>query len=144
MSDADFFKALTVGPDTGVANLVKVSGAPLDQLLGGRALSMYADHYPGLTGASADIQFPSWNLRDIFKWYDGTDKVITTAMAFPLIPRPLTFGTPATTSPVMLPGGGAIWYEISGTQTKPQLVRLEGTPGGTMSPSIRLAIARLQ
>jgi hypothetical protein len=41
-------------------------------------------------------------------------------------------------------GGGILWYELSGTQTVGQLLRLETNGGGLPSSSLRLAITRVQ
>ena len=104
---------------------------------------MFADQYPGLSGASVDIAFPTWNLRDIYTWFNGSS-ASSTALPYPLVPTQLTFGGMITTPVVALPGGSTLWYELSGTQLAPQLVRLEGSAGATLGTTIRLAIARLQ
>jgi hypothetical protein len=44
----------------------------------------------------------------------------------------------------VLYGGGAEWFEFSGTQTGPQLIRLEGSGGTTLPKYVRIAIARLE
>ena len=41
-------------------------------------------------------------------------------------------------------GGGVLWYQISGTQTLPQLLRLQANGGGALGSTVRLAITRVQ
>jgi len=139
-----FVESLTVAPDTGVRNLeLRSGGVTIGQLLGGRALSMYADHYPGLASANADIAFPTWDLRNIYTWFNGSS-ASPTALPYPLVPTPLTFGSVTSTPVVALLGGSSTWYELSGTQMAPQLLRLEGSGGAALPSTLRLAIARLQ
>jgi hypothetical protein len=142
-TDADFFSMVTKSASTGVANLTAAAGIPIDQLLGGRALSMYADDFPALTTTTPAITFPSWNLRDIFGGMNR-DVGAQFPQPFPLIPTPLTFGAAAAPAPAVLAGGTTAWYELTGTQNTPQLLRLQGSGGASLPPDLRLAIARLK
>jgi hypothetical protein len=104
---------------------------------------MYADHYPGLVNSNADIAFPTWNLRDIYSSLNGSVWAAP-PQPFPLVPTALTFGSPMTAPIATLAGGASVWYELSGTQTAPQLLRLEGLAGSALPAGLRLSIARLQ
>lgn len=142
-SDAAFLGALTQATTSGVANLTGRAGVSIDQLLGGWALSLYADDYPGLAAPSPDIQMPTWNFRDIYAGLN-TDFPATYTLAYPLVPQARSFGSFSPVAVATLRGGGVLWYEISGTQTAPQLLRLQSSTGGTPSTDLRIAVARLQ
>lgn len=144
-SDAAFFSALTESSDVGVTNLTNRVGVPIDQLLGGWSLSLAADDHPLLAGpASPDIQMPTWNFRNIYAGLH-TDLPASYTTPYPLVPTALPFG--AFTAPgatTTLRGGGVRWFEFSGTQTAPQLIKLQGSGGGTIPSTLRLAVTRIQ
>ena len=142
-SDAAFLTALTQSGELGLANLAGAAGVSPEQLLGGWALALYADDYPGLDGASADLRFPTWNLPSIYAGLKA-DFPRTYTRAAHLPAEPLAFGAFAAVSAPGIAGGGIQYFELSGTQTAPQLIRLEGTSGGAPPGTLRLAIARLQ
>jgi hypothetical protein len=142
-SDADFLAALVSGPATGAENLAARAGVSIEQLLGGWALALYADDYPGLTGAGRDIQMPTWNFRDI---YAGLHADYRNAFPAPFLitPHPLTFGAVGTVDVPVVVGGGVAYFELSGEHARAQLLRLRGPDGGALPPTLRLAIARLR
>jgi len=142
-SDAAFLTALTNSTTSGVTNLTGRAGVSIDQLLGGWALSFYADDYPGLAAPSPDIQMPTWNFRSIYAGLNA-DFPGTYSLVYPLVPQQRTFGSFAPVAVTTLRGGGVLWYEFSGTQTAPQLLRLQSDVGGTPSTNLRIAVARLQ
>jgi hypothetical protein len=142
-SDAAFLTALTNSTTSSVTNLTARAGVSIDQLLGGWALSFYADDYPGLGAPSPDIQMPTWNFRSIYAGLN-TDFPATYTLTYPLVPQARSFGTFAPVAVATLRGGGVLWYEISGTQTAPQLLRLEASGGGAPSSTLRIAVTRLQ
>jgi hypothetical protein len=143
-SDAAFLGGLTQSTTSGTTNLSARAGVSIDQLLGGWALALAADDHPLLAGpASPDIQFPTWNLRSIYAGLNTDPNASGFTLAYPLVPTQLTFGSFTPAAIITLRGGGALWYEISGTQTAPQLLRLQ-TNGGLPSSSLRLAVTRIQ
>jgi hypothetical protein len=142
-SDAAFLTALTNSTTTGITNLAARAGVSIDQLHGGWGLTLYADDYPGLAAPSADIQFPTWNNRNIYAGLN-TDFPASFTLAFPLVPTPLSFGSVAPLVSLTMRGGGTRYYEFSGTHSAAQLLRLEASGGGTASSSLRVAVARLQ
>jgi hypothetical protein len=142
-SDAAFLTALTNSTTSGVTNLTAQAGATTDQLLGGWALAFAADDYPGLASPSADTQQPTWNFRSIYAGLNA-DFPATYTLPYPLVPQARSFGTFAPVGVTTLRGGGVLWYEISGTQSAAQLLRLETNGGGLPSSSLRLAITRVQ
>jgi hypothetical protein len=142
-SDAAFLTAINSSSTTGTANLAAAAGVPLEQLMGGWALSLYADDYPGLASPSADIQMPTWNFNHIYAGL-STDYGSATFAYYPIVPQALAFGSVAATSVPSIVGGGVKYFEFSGTHTKAQLLRLEASGGGAPASTLRVAIARLQ
>jgi len=59
-----FTHALSVGPDTGVKNFSAAAGAPIDTLIAGWLVSMYADHL-GIAGLDAKYQYRSYDFRSV-------------------------------------------------------------------------------
>ena len=55
---------LSIGPDTGVKNFTAATKAPIDTLVKGWLVSMYADHL-GITGLDAKYQYRSYNFRSV-------------------------------------------------------------------------------
>ncbi|HEU0052177.1 MAG TPA: hypothetical protein VFQ39_03325, partial [Longimicrobium sp.] len=143
-SDAAFLTALTNSTTSGITNLTgRAGGVSVDQLLGGWLLSLAVDDHPLLAGpASPDIQMPTWNFRDIYAGMNA-DFPSTYGLPYPQVPAPFTFGNFSATAITTLRGGGGLWYEISGTQTAAQLLRLE-VAGGQPTANLRVAVTRIQ
>ena len=143
-SDATFLTTLTSSTGAGLANLSAMAGVSSDQLMGAWGLALYADDYPGLTSPSADIQFPTWNLRSIYAGLntDPTWGSQYTAV-FPIAPVPLTFGS-FTAQRTGLRGGANAYFELAGSVPVPQLLNVRAVGGGAPSANLRIAIARLQ
>jgi hypothetical protein len=57
-------RTLTAGPDTGVRNFTAAVNAPLDTVVSGWLVSMFADHL-GIPGLNARYQYRSYNFRDV-------------------------------------------------------------------------------
>ncbi|MES2179465.1 MAG: Ig-like domain-containing protein [Gemmatimonadota bacterium] len=143
VSDAAFLTALVSSRATGLSNLSAVAGVPAEQLLGMWTLALYADDYPGLASPSADIQFPTWNLRSIYQGLN-TDPNWSSSFPtpFPITPVALPMGA-FTAQRSGLRGGANAYFELSGLALY-QLLNVHSLSGGTASPNLRLAIARLQ
>ncbi len=138
-----FFGALTNALTNGVTNLAGVAGASLDRLLGGWGLALYADDYPGLTSPDADVQFPTWNTRDIYAGLNASPSWSSRwNTPFPVEPTPLAFGSFVASRPG-LRGGAHALYEISGSMSGPQLLGVRALGGGEPASSLRVAIVRL-
>jgi hypothetical protein len=143
-SDAAFLSALTEATATGTTNLAAVAGVSMTELVGLWGLALYADNYPGLANASADIRFPTWNLRDIYASLNG-DPGWSSRFQWPFPIRPVELPLGAfTTQRDGLRAGAHSYYELSGTMNAPQLLRLQALNGDAVSPDLRIAIARLQ
>lgn len=141
-SDAAFLTALTQSSLTGTANFAARAGVPLAEVMGGWALSLYTDDYPGIT-VDASISMPTWNFPNIYAGFK-TDFAGTYTRATPIVPASVGLGTFTALSSGNVYGGGVVYYELSGTHVDTQLVKLTGAGGGALPSSVRMAIARLQ
>lgn len=143
-SDAAFLSALNNTTLTGTTNLMSVSGASLEQLIGGWGLALFADDYPGFVSPSPATQVPTWNLRSIYAGLNASPNWSGTyPTPFPIQPTQLGFGSFLTTLNGIR-GGAHAFFEISGNATQPQLLHLRAPGGGTPSSHLRIAIVRLQ
>ncbi len=143
-SDAAFLGALTNSVSSGTTNLASVSGVPMDRLIGGWGLALYADDYPGLGTANADVIVPTWNLRDIYASLNADPAWRTRwTSAIPITPVAVPFGAFESTR-TGLRGGAHAYFELSGASTAPQLLQLRSVTGGVPSTNLRLSILRLQ
>ena len=143
-SDAAFLGALTNSLTSGTTNLAAVSGVPMERLIGGWGLALFADDYPGLGAANADVIVPTWNLREIYAGLNsdpGWSARWNTP--FPVAPLAVPFGAFETTRSG-LRGGAHAYFELSGASTATQLLQLRSVTGGTPSTNLRLSILRLQ
>ena len=59
-----FTRALVAGPDTGVTNFVAATKSPIDTVVKGWLVSMYADHL-GIAGLDPKYQYRSYNFRSV-------------------------------------------------------------------------------
>ena len=149
--EAQFLRSLVqVKNDHGVANIVSKSGRPFSELLGYWSLASLADNYPGATVTDPSLQLESWNSRDLFQSMNQflrfSDGRVAFPKAFPLTIRAVSFGTwaPSSQDVLTLPGGSFASWELSGTQTRPQVIALRDIGGGVAPPNLGLAILRVK
>ncbi len=146
-----FLRSLTqVKNDRGITNIVTKSGRSFAELLGYWSLASLADNYPGASVTDAKLQLESWNTRDLFasmsQFLRFSDGRVAFPKPFPLTIRIAPFGTwpAALTDVIALPGGGFAAWELSGTQTKPQVIALRAIGGGLPPANIGLGIVRVK
>lgn len=144
-TEEGFLNALTGANITGTSNLAARAGVPFETLLGGWGLALYADDYPGLAGASADIQYQTWNLRNIYAGLNAQPAwAARFPTAFPVVPTALTWGA-FSQRVIGVRGGAHMLFELSGTPGANQLIGIAGTGGGSGAPgTLRIAITRIQ
>lgn len=141
--EGDFLTALTGSTETGTDNLETVAGASIETLLGGWALALFADDYPGLAGAGADITMPTWNFTDIYAGLND-DFGGSFPAVYPLVPTAVALGTFGPLSVPSIAGGGVAYFQLTGMHATPQLLRLEASGGGAPPSTLRIAVARLE
>ena len=142
-SDAAFLSALGQASTYGTENLAARAGVPSERLLGEWALSLYTDDLAGPGGASVGPQIATWNFPEIFAGMNADFPTTLYPLRYPLTPTQLSFGFGDVSVP-SIAGGGVAYFEVSGTQTAPQLLRLLSTGGGAPPSWLRIAVARIQ
>ena len=61
-----FTRALVAGPDTGLKNFNAATKAPIDTVVAGWLVSMFADNFtPAIAGINAKYQYASYNFRSV-------------------------------------------------------------------------------
>jgi hypothetical protein len=141
-SDADFLTALTQATTNGTTNLSARAGVSIEELLGHWALAFALDDHPSLASPSPATQIPTWNYRSIYAGLNA-DFPGTYTRVYPLIPTPVTLGTFQAPTATNVRGGGVLWYELSGTHSQAQLLRLRGN-NAALPSTLRIAIARIE
>lgn len=128
----------------GVQNITDKTGRSWDELDGYFTMALAADDYPGFAAPpGARYVVPSWNLRDIDAGLAADFP--TDFSAWPLGVHAEPFGSWVQQVPLLAGGSGA-FFELSGSQTAPQLLdvhALSGTPLGASHP-LRLVILRVR
>lgn len=144
--EAAFFRSLMQQTTaSGLSNLAARTGRSISELQTNFLLALYADDFPGATyPAGARYTIPSWNTRDVWAGLN-TDIASYFTSAFPLPVRAFGFGNFATPMANLL-GGAAMFVEVSGTQSMPQLIEVTGGNGVAITDGspVRLAILRVQ
>jgi hypothetical protein len=104
-----FTRKLTAGPSTGINNFTTVAGAPLDTLMAGWLVSMYADHL-GVTGLNpAKYQYRSYNFRNIMPPVAGS--VLNNGGAYPLQVTPV--GSGSNNISTMVKSGSGVYFRLT-------------------------------
>jgi hypothetical protein len=137
-----FLRELVGGGATGIENLAARTGRSSSEMLADWSLAMALDDYPGFTASRTQLSMPSWNTRDVFRGLN-TANPSAYPFAFPLFRHVSSFGDFAHDVP-QLRAFSAAYFEISGTPRGSQLVELRSLSGGPPSPSLRIAIVRIE
>jgi hypothetical protein len=135
-SEVNFLRAITNATDvTGLANIARQAGADPNQMLGMWSLALYLDENTAMAG-NADVDFPSWNTRDIFGGMN-TDFPQFFPNSYPLVPQSVTAGDFAIDNSG-IHGGSFLAYDLTGLTSSTRTI---GVSGG---PLLRLVVARIQ
>jgi hypothetical protein len=129
-------RKLAAGPDTGVTNLRVATQTPIDTLVSGWLLSMYADH-SGIPGLDPKYQYRSYNFRDVMP--PVSSAVLGTSTAtYPLMVVPVGAG-PGTVSSTNRSGTGT-YYSLGVLPGGQALtVRFEsGTPNNLLNCCLQI------
>jgi uncharacterized protein YjdB len=140
--------------DRGVNNILNRTGRPWAELVGLFSMASTADNYPGGTINDAKLRLPSWNTRDVFAGmsanliFRNNDGSTTPAFprAWPLNVRAASFGTfnDVLRTVTNLPGSGWVAWELSGTQTAPQVLAIRSLNGGLGPSGVGMVVLRVQ
>ncbi len=151
-SEAQFLRDWTLSSVTGVANLEARTGVSWEQMLGEWSLAMYVDDFPGFTAANPHLQFPSWNMHDIwlgmcsdFGPCVNPNNVSTPyyPSSSPFNPHFVTYGN-FSVNVTTLEGGAFSIFDLSGLQLSKQLIEVKSPNGGDPPATVRIAIVRVQ
>lgn len=144
-------RALTTSGQSGLANLEARSGRSWDEMLARWSLALVAESRAGFAAADATLRFPSWDLANVFAGLcpaigECTPSGSAARFSRPVPLRPLLVETGAATIPLTgLMPGGFVPIELAplapGTR---RLVRLRSSNGGTIPPTARLAVLRVE
>ena len=140
--------------DRGLLNVERRTGKSFAELLGLWSMASLADNYPGGTISDTRLRLASWNTRDVFAGMSANlvfrNADGTTTPAFPRV-WPLNVRTPlfgnfpdVVRDVSNLPGGGFVAWDISGTQTFPQVLAIRSFSGGQPEPNIGMTVLRVQ
>lgn len=141
-AEATLLKSLTqTATLAGLANLEANAGRQFADMLPEWLLSMALDDRAGITVSNARVNFPSWNIPDVFAGLN-TDFQNTFTTPFPLATWQVSYGDFMITSAVV-PATG-VFAELSGTQSSKQLLELRSGPGVAAPAELRMAIVRIQ
>ena len=103
-------KKLAAGPDTGVTNFSTAAGAPIDTLISGWLVSMYADHL-GIPGLNPKYQYRSYNFRSVMPPVARSVLNQTTA-TYPLLAVAIGSGSD-NISATSRSGGSGAYYRLN-------------------------------
>jgi hypothetical protein len=137
--EVSFLRGITQSTTTGLANIARQAGADPDQMLGMWSLSLYLDENTTVTGANKDLDFPSWNLRDIYSRLSA-DFPPQFPKPYPLVPQAVPSGDFSIDN-AGIRGGSFALYDLAPLTDSGRTLTL--VPGG-QSTALRLVIARIQ
>ena len=128
-------RKLVAGPDTGTANLVKATGAPMDTILAHFLVALYADHRAA-TPAASPYNFKSYNFRQIVSGVLIGNE--TTSSYLPVT----SIGTGGSLS-ATVPSSSAAYFLTTGSGTR--TIRITNSSGTASSdPNGRVYVMRVQ
>jgi uncharacterized protein (TIGR03437 family) len=137
-----FLTGLTQSELNGMGNVVAQSGAAKIDILGDWSLALYLDENATFA-SNPSMKIPTWNTRDIF-FSLNRDIPGSFPKPFPLTPTAVNAGDFSADNNGIRGGSFAI-YDVSGAAPAGRALSLKAFGGsGAASPSLRIAIARIQ
>jgi hypothetical protein len=132
-----FAKALAMGPDTGVTNLTKRIGVPMDTLLAHWLVTLYTDH-SGLPGLDAKYNYKSYEMRDLLtritlEGFDNGTYLPVNAL-----------GNGSSTYTVGVPASSAAYFITSLSTGGARTIQVTNTTGTSLASKGRFYIVRTQ
>jgi len=134
-----FTKKLVAGPDTGLKNFTTVAKVPVDTIVAGWLVSMYADHL-GIPGMNLKYQYQSYNFRSAMP--PVARQVLNQSVAsYPLIVRPI--GSGADNFSGTNRSGTGTYYRLTGAGPKNVKV-LDGSGNPASFTGEHIYVLRIQ
>lgn len=140
--EAEFFKALVRGPETGLANLEARTGRQFSDMLPEWAFANVLDDHPLVVPANSRMKQPSWDLPAVM---EGLSRDFPAYNVWPFAPESRPFGSFLLTGQVF--PGTAQFISVGGLQTAKQLIELRSAnlSANEAAPAeLRIAIVRVQ
>jgi hypothetical protein len=143
-SEQTYLRGITGAVSTGITNIAQQSGADPSQILGNWSLSLWLDGDPAMT-ANADVDFPSWNTRDIFSgMHTDFGQPANFPKIHPLVPQVLSAGD-FTVDNVGIHGGSFSPYDLLEQGGITRTIGISAGTSGSPAPVVfRLVVARIQ
>jgi hypothetical protein len=139
--ERELLRELTTSTETGVSNVEARFDRPFELALPQWAAAVALDDRTGITTPAA-LRVPSWHLRDVFSGLNREQPNLFPT-TFPLRVRTFGFGN-VQTDVSMVRGGGAAFFELTGSWGGPQALAFEGAGGTPLPESLRVIIVRLE
>jgi hypothetical protein len=136
-----FTRRLAAGPDNGIKNFTTVAGAPLDTLMAGWLVSMYADHF-GITGLNAKDQYRSYNFRNIMPPVAGS--VLSNGGTYPLEITPVGSGSDNISTEVKSGSGDYFRLTVAANAGLKNVKVLDPSGGDVTYPGAHVYVLRVQ
>lgn len=131
-------RALASGPDTGVVNLVKATGVPLDTILAHFLVTLYTDHQPYIS-ASSPFSYKSYDFRDII---NGT--LIGNEGVAGYLPVG-QIGNGSSTLTARVPASSAAYFLTAAGASGARTIRITDSGGNpTADPNGRVYVVRVR
>ncbi|MDP9201443.1 MAG: hypothetical protein M3P26_05870 [Gemmatimonadota bacterium] len=136
-------RKLAAGPDTGVRNFSAAAQAPIDTLVAGWLVSMYADHF-GISGLDPKYVYRSYNFRDVMP--PVAKSVLGTSTAtYPLRVLAIGSGSDNISSTNRSAGGGTYYRLNVAANAGPKNVKILDTAGNVANfPGEHIYVLRVQ
>jgi hypothetical protein len=135
-----FTRKLAAGPDNGIKNFTTVAGAPLDTLMAGWLVSMYADHF-GITGLNAKYQYRSYNFRNIMPPVAGS---VLSNGAYPLQVTPVGSGSDNISAEVKSGSGDYFRLTVAANAGSKNVKILDPNGGDVTYAGAHIYVLRVQ
>lgn len=140
--EADFFKALVRGPESGLDNLEARTGRQFSAMLPEWAFANVLDDHPLVVPANPRLSQPSWEIRGVM---DGLSRDFSAYSSWPFAPETRAFGSFLLTGQVF--PGTAQFISVGGAQGPKQLLELRSANlavDEAAPAELRIAIVRVQ
>jgi hypothetical protein len=150
IDEASFTRALTLGGQSGVANLEARAGRNWDEMLLRWSLATLTDGRAALESPDPSLRFSGWQLGALFAGFCGDiggcaggDAGAAFGRAHPAQPLVLA-GDARVRIPALVPGGFAALELSPGPAGSTRLLSLRGAGAGFLPATTRVALLRVE
>ncbi len=131
------FRSMVNGTDAGFANLVRVTGVPIETMLAQWAAMLYVDdRFPGM---AARLTLTSWNMFDI---YEGTFQGARLFETTRLVPRERGFVS--YTDNISVRGASSSYHRVSSATRAATAIKVRGSNNSMLPAGMQVWVVRTQ